>query len=196
MIVHDSVNNLDIVYYTAGEGNPIGLARGYYFMRFTFSDDTVRYSDCFKVAPVDKMVKIEWYCEENLYYEGGYVPYKQDITFKNILYVDTDVAMPAYNTSEEGTDRDGYFFAIKQLSWKTYNMAFHAPEYLCDCLRLAFLSDRVKVTDQLGREYQCDTFNIEVNWLDQGHYASVTCSFNTDTVVKMVGKAYSTISDR
>lgn len=195
-IIHDSTNNLDIVTYLAEHVSDLRLRKGFYYMEITFSDGLMRYSDIFMVGDVSNKVKVEWYCKDNLFYEGGYIPYGTANTFKNILYLDTEVAMPTYNTSEEGTDRDGYFFAIKQLSWKTFNMSFHAPEFLCDCLRLAFLSDRVKVTDQLGREYQCDTFNMEVNWLDQGHYASVTCSFNTDTVVKMVGKAYSTISDR
>ena len=37
---------------------------------------------------------------------------------------------------------------------------------------------------------------MEVEWLDGGHLAEIDCSFETDTVVKKVGKAYGTITPR
>ena len=104
--------------------------------------------------------------------------------------------MPEYTFTEDGEERDGRFFPIKQISEKVYKFKAVVPEYLCDCMRLIRLSDVVIITDQLGRTYNVEHFEMDVKWLDGGHLAEIDCSFETDTVVKKVGKAYGTITPR
>lgn len=184
----------------------IGLEKGAYFMQFDLSTNggpmTV-YSDVFFVEPstdLDKFfVGIEWYDGADLELsDGGVIPYAHILgsLYRNQIFLDTTIGMPEYTFTEDGEERDGRFFPIKQISEKVYKFKAVVPEYLCDCMRLIRLSDVVIITDQLGRTYNVEHFEMDVKWLDGGHLAEIDCSFETDTVVKKVGKAYGTITPR
>lgn len=184
----------------------IGLEKGAYFMQFDLTTDggpVTVYSDVFFVEPSTDLNKffvgIKWYDGSDLELsDGGVIPYSQAIgkAYGNQIYLDTTIGMPEYSFTEDGEERDGRFFPIKQISEKVYKFKAIVPEYLCDCMRLIRLSDVVKITDQLGRTYNVEHFEMEVKWLDGGHLAEIDCSFETDTVVKKVGKAYGTITPR
>lgn len=193
------------IFYCAPNIN-IGLAKGAYFMQFDLTTDggpmTV-YSDVFFVEPSTDLNKffvgIKWYDGSDLELsDGGVIPYAHAIgkAFGNQIYLDTTIGMPEYSFTEDGDERDGRFFPIKQISEKVYKFKAIVPEYLCDCMRLIRLSDVVTITDQLGRTYNVEHFEMDVKWLDGGHLAEIDCSFETDTVVKKVGKAYGTITPR
>lgn len=193
------------IFYCAPNIN-IGLAKGAYFMQFDLSIDggpmTV-YSDVFFVEPSTDLNKffvgIKWYDGSDLELsDGGIIPYSHAIgkAYGNQIYLDTTIGMPEYSFTEDGEERDGRFFPIKQISEKVYKFKAIVPEYLCDCMRLIRLSDVVTITDQLGRTYNVEHFEMDVKWLDGGHLAEIDCSFETDTVVKKVGKAYGTITPR
>lgn len=184
----------------------IGLKKGAYFMQFDLSTNggpmTV-FSDVFFVEPstdLDKFfVGIEWYDGADLELsDGGVIPYAHIFgsLYRNQIFLDTTIGMPEYTFTEDGEERDGRFFPIKQISEKVYKFKAVVPEYLCDCMRLIRLSDVVIITDQLGRTYNVEHFEMDVKWLDGGHLAEIDCSFETDTVVKKVGKAYGTITPR
>lgn len=184
----------------------IGLEKGAYFMQFDLTTDggpVTVYSDVFFVEPSTDLNKffvgIKWYDGSNLELsDGGVIPYTSFVgkRYGNQIYLDTTIGMPEYSFTEDGEERDGRFFPIKQISEKVYKFKAIVPEYLCDCMRLIRLSDVVKITDQLGRTYNVEHFEMEVKWLDGGHLAEIDCSFETDTVVKKVGKAYGTITPR
>ena len=193
------------IYYSAPNIN-IGLAKGAYFMQFDLTTDggpmTV-YSDVFFVEPSTDLNKffvgIKWYDGSDLELsDGGIIPYSHAIgkAYRNQIYLDTTIGMPEYSFTEDGEERDGRFFPIKQISEKVYKFKASVPEHLCDCMRLIRLSDVVKITDQLGRSYKVEHFEMEVEWLDGGHLAEIDCSFETDTVVKKIGKSYGTITPR
>lgn len=193
------------IYYSAPNIN-IGLEKGAYFMQFDFTTDggpmTV-YSDVFFVEPSTDLNKffvgIKWYDGADLKLsDGGVIPYAhgEGKYYGNQIFLDTTIGMPEYSFTEDGEERDGRFFPIKQISEKVYKFKAVVPEYLCDCMRLIRLSDVVKITDQLGRTYNVEHFEMEVEWLDGGHLAEIECSFETDTVVKKIGKAYGTITPR
>jgi hypothetical protein len=194
-------DNKGSLVYFAKHTTPINLPKGMYYIVIHMSQDGdsyLFYSDVFTVGD-ENLVKIEWWNEENLDFEGGIVPYAwayRNTYFKNVLYLDTTIGMPEYTFTEDGEERDGRFFPIKQISEKVYKFKAVVPEYLCDCMRLIRLSDVVTITDQLGRTYNVEHFEMDVKWLDGGHLAEIDCSFETDTVVKKVGKAYNNITDR
>lgn len=179
-----------IMFYPQGQTWQIDEPGQYYM---TLDDETqMWFSEIFTVVPgafLPAYLKIEWWDDSNVEFDGGMVLYKADngSLYHNELYLDSQICKPAYNYEEEGETRDGYFFPEKQLSSKTFQFVFVAPEYLCDCLRLARLADHVRITDRLGREYGCDTFLMSVEWQQQGNLASVTVEFTTDTVVKKIG---------
>ena len=70
-------------------------------------------------------------------------------------------------------------------------MSFIAPEYLCDVMRLIRMADYIELFDGLGRMIFVEQFEMDVKWSQGGHYAEVTCSIQTDSVIKKIGKAYS-----
>lgn len=159
---------------------------GQYYMTL-YDGVTEWYSEVFTIVQdVTPYLKIEWYCEHNLQFDGGQIVYENP-RFHNFLYFAVELGKPDYEFTEDGEQRDGYFFPEKQLSEKTYRCTILAPEYLCDVMRLIRLSDYVRVTDKYGRAYDCDTFLITPKWETQGDVASVEIEFQTATVVKKIG---------
>lgn len=161
------------------------LRQGIYFLVVTY-DNVTFFSDMFTVVPdVSSYLTVKWWDAENLYFDGGCVDYTAP--FKNTLYVCAQLGKPEYVFEEEGETRDGYFFPEKQISEKTYRFIFLAPEYLCDAMRIIRMSDYVTV-ESFGQTYNCDTFLITPKWQTQGDLASVECEFQTDTVIKKIGR--------
>lgn len=179
----------DVILFPAYMPMPLNQFDGRYY--FVMSDNVETwYSEVITVVQnVSAYLKIQWWDVENLVFDNGQIVYKNP-TFKNTLYLNTELGMPDYEFEEEGEERDGYFFPEKQISEKTYKFSFLAPEYLCDVMRLIRLSDIVQVTDKYGHLYNVDSFLIEPKWQQQGNLASVECEFQTDTVVKKIGRGY------
>lgn len=148
------------------------------------------YSEIFTVVQnISSYLKIEWYNDDDLVFDGGRFVFNNP-RFHNFLYFATEVGKPEYTFEEEGESRDGFFFPEKQLSEKRYKCTILAPEYLCDVMRLIRMCDHVRVTDKYGRIYDCDQFLITPEWQEQGDLASVEIEFETDTVVKKIGRGY------
>lgn len=195
----DETRRISVLTYFATENESLELEEGMYYMKITLvygaTKDTF-YSDVFFVKDRDKLEKtvcVKWWNEENLEYDGGFIPYGEKVgteTFINILYLDTTIAMPEYKFTEDGEERNGRFFPIKQISEKVYKMSFIAPEYLCDVMRLIRMADHIELWDGLGGRIFVEQFEMEVKWSQGGHYAEVTCSVQTDSVIKKIGKTY------
>ena len=199
-IKKDETRRISVLTYFAREEEPLDLEEGMYYMKITLVYGQTRntyYSDVFFVkdaSKLDKYVCIKWWNEENLEYDGGFIPYGESEGgqhFINRLYLDTTIAMPEYKFTEDGEERNGRFFPIKQISEKVYKMSFIAPEYLCDVMRLIRMADYIELYDGLGRTIIVEQFEMDVKWSQGGHYAEVTCSIQTDSVIKKIGKAYS-----
>lgn len=198
-IENDDTREISVLTYFAREVVSLDMEEGIYYMKITLvygQTNETYYSDVFFVkdaSTLDKCVCIKWRNEENLEYDGGFIPYgelKGGEPFINRLYLDTTIAMPEYKFTEDGEERNGRFFPIKQISEKVYKMSFIAPEYLCDVMRLIRMADYIEVYDGLGRTLVVEQFEMDVKWSQGGHYAEVSCSFQTDTVVKKIGKSY------
>ena len=156
--------------------NNSGTIVNYYSDLFTWSNNL---AGC---------VQLVWYNSENIEFDGGMICYENN--YKNILYLNTEIGKPTYEFEEEGEERDGLFFASKQISSKKYNMTFLANEALCDVLRTVRLTDSIGILDQYGRTYRLTNFLITVKWQTQGDLASLEAEFETDTIIKNVGRAY------
>jgi hypothetical protein len=183
----DNVNKIDVIWYGGDAAVLGGLPSGTYYLHIV-SGFTENYSEMFTYGAVPN-VRLEWNDISDLSLPDGKIPYSQG--YVNRVWLNTAVGRPEYEIEKEGDERDGYFFMEKGISRKSYRMTFFAPEYLCDALRLVPVSDVVKIWDtSLGAsvEYDVDDVDMEVEWLEQGNYASVTITFHTDTVVKNLGK--------
>ena len=177
----------DVIVYTGDFPMSINMTSGQYYVKIS---DGVEdwYSDVFTVVmDVRNYTKIEWKDIENLVFDQGQIVYKNP-SFTNRLYFKEEIGKPEYTFDEVAQERDGFLFPEKQISEKTYKLTVLAPEYLCDVMRMIRLSDIIKVTDKYGRVYKCDSFLITPKWETQGNLASVEIEFQTDTVVKKIGR--------
>lgn len=165
------------------------LEDGQYYMVIEDLVDTW-YSEVFTVVQnIQGYTKVEWYNDEDMIFDGGRVVFTEP-RFHNFLYFASEIGKPEYTFEEEGEQRDGFFFPEKQLSEKHYKFTILAPEYLCDVMRIIRMCDHVRVTDKYGRNYDCDTFLITPEWQEQGNLAKVEVEFETDTVIKKIGRGY------
>ena len=188
-IVRFQTLGYDVILYPSILPMPLNQLDGIYYM--TLSDGVQTwYSEMFTVVQdVSGYLKIEWWDIENLVFDAGQIVY-QNPSFKNALYLCTELGKPDYEFEEDGEERDGYFFPEKRISVKTFKCTILAPEFLCDVMRFIRMADYIHITDKYGREYDCDTFLITPKWQTQGDLASVEIEFKTNTVVKKIGRGY------
>ena len=127
VVKNDDTRRISVLTYFARDEEPLDLEEGMYYMKITLVYGVARrtyYSDVFFVkdaSKLDKYVCIKWWNEENLEYDGGFIPYGEiegEEPFVNRLYLDTTIAMPEYKFTEDGEERNGRFFPIKQISEK------------------------------------------------------------------------------
>lgn len=167
------------------------FANGQYYA--TISDGTQTwYSEIFTVVnDIEPYLKIVWWDNEDFTMDAGTIVYKYagGTQFRNVLYLQADIAKPEYLFEEEGETRDGYFFPIKQISEKHYRFSFLASEYLLDVMRFIRMADYAHI-EKNGQIYNLDTFLITPDWEDNGDVAAVEAEFDTATVAKKIGRGY------
>lgn len=200
------VNNGGVTFFFSDTSSNMSLPKGFHYLRIGVSvggTTTYYYSELFQICEdatlLMECIKVKWYDSEDVQISGGGVipfAHQAHTYYYNQMFLSSDIGMPEYSFTEEGEDRDGHFFPVKQISEKVYKMKFVATESMCDCLRLACQSDVVKITDHNDKVYDVEHLELNVTWLDGGFLAEVEISFETDTVVKKVGKAYGTINSR
>lgn len=147
------------------------------------------YSEIFTVVnDISPYLKITWWDETDFVMDAGTIVYESP-SFRNILYLCTDIGKPEYIFEEEGETRDGYFFPIKQISEKRYRFSFLASEYLLDAMRFIRMADHAQI-EYHGQTYSLDTFLITPEWEDEGDVAVVQAEFDTATVAKKLSVGY------
>ena len=158
---------------------------GRHFLRITtalhqYFSDVITFVD--SVSP---FLKLEWWDVNDLQLEYGTLFY-ENYGFQNLLYLQTELGKPEYTFTDEGEERNGYFFPTKQISEKVFKFNFLSSEYLLDVMRLIRMSDYIRITDLFGRCYNANQFEIKSEWETQGNLASATVQFQTDAVVKKI----------
>lgn len=190
------------IYYSGNQS--LNIPFGAYYLKIAFKDalntPVIRYSEVFFAEDVSKKVSIKWYNADDLPFDGGFIPYNHtanSLYYSNRIYLDTHIGLPEYSFTEEGEERNGKFFPVKQISEKTYKFVVIIPEFVCDLMRTIRMSDVMTIYDnELGNTYNLEQFETDTKWLDGGRYAQMECSFQTNTIVKKIGKAYSDIISR
>ena len=153
------------------------------------SGERTWYSEVFTVVnDIAPYLKIVWWDNEDFVMDAGRIVYRNP-NFKNVLYLDAQIAKPEYVFEEEGESRDGYFFPTKQISEKRYRFAFLASEYLLDVMRFIRMADFAYIESN-GQRYSLDTFLITPEWESNGDVAAVSAEFDTATVAKKIGVGY------
>lgn len=157
------------------------LKVGQYRAQLVIGLDTF-YSEMFTVVDnISDYIKLTYWNDENLYYNGGEVNYSNN--FKYTMYICSTIGKPEYEFEEELTKRAGYKFLESQTSNKIYKFNFVAPEFICDAMRLIRLSDYIKL-EYDGDSYNALSFSYEPKWETQGDLASVDVEFDTDAIIQ------------
>ena len=157
------------------------LKIGQYRAQLVIGLDTF-YSEMFTVVNnISDYIKLTYWNDENLYYNGGEVNYSNN--FKYTMYICSTIGKPEYEFEEELTKRAGYKFLESQTSNKIYKFNFVAPEFICDAMRLIRLSDYIKL-EYDGDSYNALSFSYEPKWETQGDLASVDVEFDTDAIIQ------------
>lgn len=164
------------------------FADGQYYA--VISDGTQTwYSEIFTVVNnIEPYLKITWWDLSDFTMDAGTIVYTNP-SYKNVLYLQSDIAKPEYTFEEEGETLDGYFFPTKQISEKRYRFNFLASEYLLDVMRFIRMADFAEI-EYHGQRYSLDTFLITPEWEDNGDVAAVEAVFDTATVAKKIGLGY------
>lgn len=135
---------------------------------------------------IDDCLKVEyWNPEGDFALKNGIIVLGSE-NFHFILLLKSELGKPEYSFEEEATKRLGYSFIESQVSKKTYKFNTIIPEYLCDAMRIIRLCSQKKITCK-GETYDAITFNMEVDWQEQGDLASVTCEFDVDNIITNLG---------
>lgn len=168
------------------------LQNGRYYIRLQIGYGSTiisRVSEIFTVVnDIQPYLKITWWDVDDFVMDAGTIVYKNP-AFKNVLYLQADLAKPEYNFEEEGEARDGYFFPTKQISEKRFRFHFLASEYLLDVMRFIRMADYAQI-EYHGQTYSLDTFLITPEWESQGDVAAVEAVFDTATVAKKIGLGF------
>ena len=166
------------------------ILNGRYYVLITWGNwQIVRVSEIFTVVnDIQPYLKITWWDVDDFTMDAGTIVYTNP-AFKNVLYLQSDLAKPEYPFEEEGETRDGYFFPTKQISEKRYRFNFLASEYLLDVMRFIRMADFAEI-EYHGQRYSLDTFLITPEWEDNGDVAAVEAVFDTATVAKKIGLGY------
>ena len=168
------------------------LPNGRYYIRMQIGGGGAlisRVSEIFTVVnDIQPYLKITWWDVDDFTMDAGTIVYKNP-AFKNVLYLQADLAKPEYPFEEEGESRDGYFFPSKQISEKRYRFNFLASEYLLDVMRFIRMADYAQI-EYHGQTYSLDTFLITPEWEAQGDVAAVEAVFDTATVAKKIGLGF------
>lgn len=139
---------------------------------------------CFTSNTQDYIEIEYWNPEADFILKNGLVTFANNFHFKILLK--SELGKPEYGFEEEATKRLGYDFIESQVSKKTYKFNTVLPEYLCDALRLIRLCSN-KVLRSKGEEYEMLSFDMDVDWQDQGDLASVNCEFDVDNIIVNLG---------
>ena len=163
----------------------IDLPLGEYYIHIRTAKKLDLYSEviCITDFIADK-IALTWYDLTDLNIGNNYAM-QYGNGYRNFAFFNSEVGKPNYELDEEGEERDGYFFAEKQISKKTYRFTFVAPEYMCDILRLAPMSDTAVITYK-NKSHRCDSILVNVDWEDQGDLANVEIEFTTDSIIKKI----------
>lgn len=159
---------------------------GEFYLQLIDNNNLAYYSEvfCFTNA-LDDCLELEyWNPESDFVIKNGIITFADNFHFKILLK--SELGKPEYSFEEEATRRLGYSFVESQVSKKIYKFNTILPEYLCDALRLVRLCSNKKLTSK-GETYDMLSFEMDVDWQEQGDLASVNCEFEVDNIIINLG---------
>lgn len=161
--------------------NNIVVEEGFYYLKIILSNKNTYFSEVFCFTnSTDSCLEIKYNNPNSRFYlKNGIIDLRQ-LSF--VIRLQTELGKPEYSFEEESTKRLGYSFIESQVSKKVYKFNVILPEYQCDALRLIRLCSNKKLST-FDSEYELITFEMDVDWQEQGDLASVNCQFEVDNII-------------
>lgn len=160
-------------------------AEGEYYLQLIANNGQEYYSEVFCFTNnLSDCLEIKYNNPEGYFFIKNGVLDLTNISF--IIRLKSELGKPEYNFEEEATKRLGYSFIESQVSLKTYRFNTVIPEYICDALRIIRLCSN-KTLYSRGDTHEMLTFDMNVEWQEQGDLASVTCEFQVDNIITNLG---------
>lgn len=182
----------DLIRYPGSIPMEYDLGQGLYYCEMSDGTNTW-YSELFVMTGQDAedLIRIDYWHTERFCYPGGHIQY--DYPYKSRVYIRSDIGKPGYEYEERVSKRDGYNFALQQISYKLYRFVMLAPEFLLDAFRVIRQHDYVEIFYK-GLKYPVDEFLMgQADWQEQGDLAAVEVEFKTDSVVVINGRAVDSV---
>lgn len=179
------INNYKIVMYNGIFPITKIKKEGSYYIKLIIGNN-IYYSEVFCFTNnVDKYLVIEYYNKgSDFLIKNGIITFTDNFKFR--LRIKSELGKPEYSFEEEATKRLGYSFIESQVSTKIYKFNAVLPEYLCDALRIIRLcSNKTLISN--NESYDMLTFDMDVEWQEQGDLASVNCEFQVDNIIVNLG---------
>lgn len=164
-----------------GFSSTVVVEEGLYYLKIVLSNKNTYFSEifCFTNSASD-CLEIKYNNPNSRFYlKNGIIDLRQ-LSF--VIRLRTELGKPEYSFEEESTKRLGYSFIESQVSKKVYKFNVVLPEYQCDALRLIRLCSNKKLST-FDSEYEPITFEMDVDWQEQGDLASVNCQFDVDNII-------------
>lgn len=164
-----------------GFSSTVVVEEGFYYLKIVLSNKNTYFSEifCFTNSTND-CLEIKYNNPNSRFYlKNGIIDLRQ-LSF--VIRLRTELGKPEYSFEEESTKRLGYSFIESQVSKKVYKFNVVLPEYQCDALRLIRLCSNKKLST-FDSEYEPITFEMDVDWQEQGDLASVNCQFDVDNII-------------
>lgn len=186
-----NLSEYDLIIYPATVSLPGEYNEGVYYL--IISDGTwTRYSDYFSMRQdVSRMVKVEWWHNQDFEYPGG--KFRYNAPYKNYTYFPTEIGKPVTQFEDVTETRQGRNLSIQKIRYKQFFFEVITYEEVIDMLSLVALHDHVRVYKD-GLTYEVDEFLPTETWQQQGDLATVEVEFRTDTVVVVNGRGLEDIS--
>lgn len=166
---------------------------GLYYYTLT-SGATTLYSDVIAVVDNSGFMKIEYWDEDDLTLPDYHFSFDGGFKFRVYLRPTSNcldvMGKPQYFYEETIHRRAGYNFAESIVSGKRYVFESIVSEPVMDGLRLIKLCSFIEITGE-GITKEVHDVNVSPTWDAFGYHCIAVFEFDTDTIVKTIGKARS-----
>ena len=170
----------DLVIWDANSG--IGLADYYGLFQIVINSILgIFTSELIQFCDTTNKIKLTYYHGEPVTFSRGHINYADG--YKSYMFLDAPIGKPEYPTDIQLSERSGYEYMTRHVSYVLRKIFVLLPEYWTDALRVVGGHKYVQIRYK-GSTYNVDRFTPRVEaWEDRGDLADVTIEFATDTVV-------------
>lgn len=169
------------------------ISNGMYYLKFSLVYGTTQidaYSDLFVMQDASKMMHVK-YKGQSVETAKSVIAFRHGSSYyTRELWLDCEFLMPPFNFEEDVTNRDGFDFVEKKVSWKNHKCWVMCSEYFADALRLMWHCDNVEI-EYRGEEYDVDQVTLSVEWNESNYLCRADMEFRTDTIIQTNGVSVS-----